>query len=142
MSDDSSGAVRALRRSHDLLTQTVTPLDAAGIRWTIAFLFAGVFFLALPMGISAAALQRIFPNQVRGVVSALYLFILNIGGLSLGPLLPGLFNDYLFHNGKMIGYSLSITMGGAAVLMLITLVAAYRHYRIHYQMMVATTVPA
>jgi hypothetical protein len=35
-----------------------------------------------------------------------------------------------------------MTMGGAAVLMLITLLAAYRHYRIHYQMMVATTVPA
>ncbi len=108
-------------------------------RWTLAFLFAGVFALALPMGISAAALQRIFPNQVRGVVSALYLFVLNIGGLSLGPLLPGVFNDYLFHDGKMIGYSLSITMGGAAVLMVITLLAAYRHYRGHYQMMVETT---
>jgi len=109
------------------------------VRWTMALLFAGVFFLALPMGISAAALQRIFPNQVRGVVSALYLFILNIGGQSLGPLLPGVFNDYLFHNGKMIGYSLSITMGGAAILMLITLLAAYRHYRKHYQMMIVAT---
>jgi len=109
------------------------------VRWTMGLLFAGVFFLALPMGISAAALQRIFPNQVRGVVSALYLFILNIGGQSLGPLLPGVFNDYLFHNGKMIGYSLSITMGGAAILMLITLLAAYRHYRKHYQMMIAAT---
>jgi MFS family permease len=114
----------------------------ADVRWTLAFLFAGVFALALPMGISAAALQRIFPNQVRGVVSALYLFVLNIGGLSLGPLLPGLFNDYLFHNGKMIGYSLSITMGGAAVLMLITFLAAYRYYRAHYQLMAATTVAA
>ena len=109
------------------------------VRWTLVLLFAGVFCLALPMGISASALQRIFPNQVRGMVSALYLFVLNIGGLSLGPLLPGVFNDYLFHNGKMIGYSLSITMGGAAVLMLITLLAAYRHYRDHYQMMLATT---
>src|ERR1700733_14396348 len=112
------------------------------VRWTLALLFAGVFFLALPMGISAAALQRIFPNQVRGVVSALYLFILNIGGLSLGPLLPGVFNDYLFHNGRMIGYSLAITMGGAAVLMLITFLASYRHYREHYQMMLAATVAA
>jgi MFS family permease len=112
------------------------------VRWTLALLFLGVFALALPMGISAAALQRIFPNQVRGVVSALYLFVLNIGGLSLGPLLPGVFNDYLFHNGKMIGYSLSITMGGAAVLMLITFLAAYRHYRAHYQMMVVATVAA
>jgi len=109
------------------------------VRWTLALLYAGVFCLALPMGISAAALQRIFPNQVRGVVSALYLFVLNIGGLTLGPLLPGVFNDYLFHNGKMIGYSLSITMGGAAVLMLLTLLAAYRHYRRHYQLMLTTT---
>jgi MFS family permease len=114
----------------------------ADVRWTIALLFLGVFALALPMGISAAALQRIFPNQVRGVVSALYLFILNIGGQTLGPLLPGVFNDYLFHNGKMIGYSLSITMGGAAVLMLITLLAAYRYYREHYQLMAATTLAA
>jgi MFS family permease len=112
------------------------------VRWTLALLFAGVFFLALPMGISAAALQRIFPNQVRGMVSALYLFILNIGGQTLGPLLPGMFNDYLFHNGKMIGYSLSITMGGAAILMLLTFLAAYRHYREHYQVMLATTVAA
>ncbi len=123
------------------LTVVLLPIGTllADVRWTLAFLSAGVFALALPMGISAAALQRIFPNQVRGVVSALYLFILNIGGLSLGPLLPGVFNDYLFHNGKMIGYSLSITMGGAAVLMLVTLLAAYRHYRVHYQMMAATT---
>jgi MFS family permease len=112
------------------------------VRWTLAFLFAGVFALALPMGISAAALQRIFPNQVRGVVSALYLFILNIGGQTFGPLLPGVFNDYLFHNGKMIGYSLSITMGGAAVLMLITFLAAYRHYRAHYRMMLTATAAA
>jgi MFS family permease len=114
----------------------------ADVRWTLAFLFAGVFFLALPMGISAAALQRIFPNQVRGIVSALYLFVLNIGGLSLGPLLPGVFDDYLFHNGRMIGYSLAITMGGAALLMLVTFRAAYGYYREHYRMMAAITVSA
>jgi MFS family permease len=112
------------------------------VRATLAMLFLGVFALALPMGISAAALQRIFPNQVRGVVSALYLFILNIGGQSLGPLLPGVFNDYLFHNGRMIGYSLAITMGGASVLMLVTLLAAYRHYGAHYRMMSEATTGA
>jgi MFS family permease len=127
-----------------ILTMLLLPVGTllADVRWTLAFLFVGVFVLALPMGISASALQRIFPNQVRGVVSALYLFILNIGGLSLGPLLPGVLNDYLFRNGRMIGYSLSITMGGAAVLMVLTLLAAYRHYREHYQMMVATTAEA
>lgn len=126
------------------LTIVLLPIGPllADVRATLALLFLGVFALALPMGISAAALQRIFPNQVRGVVSAFYLFVLNIGGQSLGTLLPGVFNDYLFHNGKMIGYSLSITMGGAAVLMLLTLLASYRHYREHYQMMRAVTVTA
>ncbi|HUA19463.1 MAG TPA: MFS transporter [Bryobacteraceae bacterium] len=103
--------------------------------WTLALLVPGVFFLALPMGIVVAALQRIFPNQVRGQVSALLLFLLNLGGLSLGPLLPGVFNDYLFHNGKMVGASLALTIGGAAVLMLLAAVATYRPYRGHYRAM-------
>ncbi len=103
--------------------------------WTLALMAPGIFFDALPMGTSAAALQRIFPNQVRGQVSALYLFILNLGGLSLGPLLPGVFNDYLFHSEKMIGASIALTIAGAAVLMLIVCRATYGPYRIHYRMM-------
>jgi MFS family permease len=45
--------------------------------WTLALLAPGIFFLSLPMGTSAAALQHIFPNQVRGQVSALFLFCLD-----------------------------------------------------------------
>jgi len=105
--------------------------------WTLALMVPGVFFLALPMGIVVAALQRIFPNQVRGQVSALLLFLLNLGGLSLGPLLPGVFNDYLFHNGKMIGYSLALTIGGAAILMLACAMLTFRPYRGHYREMLA-----
>jgi len=89
----------------------------------------GIFFLALPMGTSPAALQRIFPNQVRGQVSAFFLFLLNLGGLSLGPLMPGLLDDRLFHNGKMIGASLAITIGVAAVSMAVAFRATYRAYR-------------
>ncbi len=50
---------------------------------TFVLLAPGIFFVSLAMGTSAAALQRIFPNQVRGQVSAFYLFLLNLGGL--GP---------------------------------------------------------
>ena len=71
--------------------------------WTLALLAPGLFFDALAMGTAAAALQHIFPNQVRGQVSALYLFLLNLGGGSLGPLLPGVFNDYLFHDPNKVG---------------------------------------
>jgi len=103
--------------------------------WTMFLLAPGIFFLALPMGTSPAALQRIFPNQVRGQVSALFLFFLNLGGLSLGPLMPGLLNDRLFHDEKMIGASLAITIGAAAVLMLIAFRATYSSYRTHDRLM-------
>ena len=96
---------------------------------TFVLLAPGIFFLALPMGTSAAALQRIFPNQVRGQVSALFLFLLNLGGLTLGPLMPGLLNDRLFHSEKMLGPSLALTIGGACVLMFFAFRATYGAYR-------------
>jgi MFS family permease len=106
-----------------------------GADWTIALLAPGVFFIALPMGTSVAALQRIFPNQVRGQVSALFLFFLNLGGQTLGPLGPGLLNDRLFHNEGMIGPSMAITIGAAAVLMVVAFLATVRPYRADYEEM-------
>src|ERR1700722_18755468 len=102
--------------------------------WALVFACPAMFFLALPMGTAVAALQLIFPNQLRGQVSALYLFILNLGGLTLGPLLPGVFNDYLFKNERMIGSSVAITIAGASVLMLILFAATLGPYRTHYRL--------
>lgn len=102
--------------------------------WTLALSCVAMFFVALPMGTTVAALQFIFPNQLRGQVSAIYLFIINLGGLTLGPLLPGLFNDYLFKSEKMIGPSLAITTMGAGALMLLLFACALRPYRDHYRL--------
>ncbi len=103
--------------------------------WSLALMGPGVFCLVLPMGTVGAALTVIFPNQVRAQVSALYLFILNLGGLTLGPLLPGIFTDYLFRDQKMVGASYALTMGIAASIMLVIYLATLRPYREHYQMM-------
>jgi MFS family permease len=99
---------------------------------SLALIGPGFFFLVLPMGTSTAALQVIFPNQVRAQVSALYLFILNLGGLTLGPILPGVFTDSLFRNPKMVGASTALTMAIAGVLMLFIFSATRRPYREHY----------
>lgn len=107
----------------------------ADIQLCLALLCAGVFFMALPMGTMVAALQIIFPNQVRGLVGALFLFFLNLGGLNIGPVLPPLFSDKVFHNPKMIGVGVAITIAGAAVIMLIVFAATMRPYRRHYKMM-------
>lgn len=100
--------------------------------WTLSLLAGGMFLLSFPMGTSVAALQLIFPNQVRGQVAAIFLFLLNLGGMTMGPLLPGLFNDRLFRNEQMLGVSLSLTIGGASFLMLLVFLATLRPYRIHY----------
>jgi MFS family permease len=106
--------------------------------WGLFLMGPGIFFLSLAMGTSPAALQPIFPNQVRGQVSALYLFFLNLGGLGLGPLVPGFLNDHLFHDGQMIGASLAITIGAAAVLMLVAFRSTYGAYRVEYESMLAS----
>jgi nitrate/nitrite transporter NarK len=103
--------------------------------WSLALIGPGFFFLVLPMGTAGAALQLIFPNQVRAQVSALYLFILNLGGLTLGPLMPGVFADYLFKDPKMIGAALALTMAVSGVLMLCIILATRQPYRVHYQQM-------
>lgn len=103
--------------------------------WSLALIGPGLFFLVLPMGTAGAALQLIFPNQVRAQVSALYLFLLNLGGLTLGPLMPGVFADYLFRDPKMIGAGISLTMAVAGVLMLVVISMTRRPYRKHYQEM-------
>ncbi len=105
------------------------------VEWTFILMAPGVFFLALPMGTAVAALQRIFPNQVRGQVSALFLFFLNLGGQTLGPLGPGFLNDHLFHSEKALGPSLALTIGCAAILMQVVFLATYEPYRRHYRAM-------
>jgi MFS family permease len=102
---------------------------------SLALICPGLFFLALPMGTAAAALQMIFPNQVRGQVSAFYLFCLNLGGLSLGPLMPGVLNDYAFHSEAALGTSVAITIGAGALLMLIAFALTQRPYRTHYRLL-------
>lgn len=108
-------------------------LSTAKLDLTLALLGPALFCNTLPMGTVVAALQLIFPNQLRGFVSAIYLFILNLGGLSLGPLLPGVFTDYLFHNERMVGTSLGLSIAIASTLMLVTFLATIRWYRTHYR---------
>jgi membrane associated rhomboid family serine protease len=89
------------------------------------------------MGISLAALQRIFPNQVRGQVSAFVLFVLNLGGYPLGTMTPGVLNNYFFHDEKMLGPSMAITIAIGAVLMLVLYAITIRPYKRHFRMMTA-----
>jgi nitrate/nitrite transporter NarK len=101
----------------------------------LALLAPAFFFLAMPIGSVYAALQLILPNQVRGQIGALQVFTLNLGGLILGPALPGLLNDYVFKNPQMLGWSLALTVGSASLFSAAIFRLTWRPYRRDYALM-------
>lgn len=73
----------------------------------LGLLFIPAFFIASPMGASTSAIQEMMPNQARALASAIFLFILNIIGIGLGPLLVAFFTDSIFKDELAIRYSLT-----------------------------------
>ena len=53
-----------------------------------------------------AALQIIVPNQMRGQVTALYLFLFSVVGSGLSPTVLALFTDYVFQAEDQIRYAI------------------------------------
>lgn len=96
---------------------------------TVALLVPAVFLLALPIGCSYASIQMIFPNEVRGTVSAIMLLVLNLLGLTLGTLLPGLLDDHLFHDEQMLGKSIAITAAVASLIGTLAALLTFAPYR-------------
>jgi MFS family permease len=125
----------ALVSGAGILVFLVPSLLMPKVEWTLALFAPGVFFMAFAMGTAVAALQVVFPNQVRGQVGALFLFVLNVVGLSIGPVLPGYLDDHVFHDPKAVGTSLAITVAIGAVMMLLLLGSTRPAYRRHYRML-------
>jgi MFS family permease len=65
-----------------------------------------MFFAAGVYGVGAASLMQVTPARIRGQASAIYLFVVNLIGLGLGPTAVALFTDYLFHDAAKVGLSI------------------------------------
>lgn len=75
--------------------------------WAVICLACASFFLALPQGLPAAALQVIAPNPLRAQMTALYFLVGNLIAGGLGPTLYALVTDYVFEDPAMLRYSLA-----------------------------------
>ncbi|MFO1466729.1 MAG: MFS transporter [Steroidobacteraceae bacterium] len=74
-------------------------------------LFAvATFFLFIQGGVAPGAVQSIVPNQMRGQLSALQLFVQNLVGLGLGATSVALLTDYVFADSRKLGYSMAIVI--------------------------------
>ena len=65
-------------------------------------------------GVGAAAIQVISPDTMRGRMASIYLLVINILGVSLGPAGIPWINDALVHDPTKIGVSLGVFIAGGA----------------------------
>lgn len=93
-------------------------------------LFVPATFMAtLPFPLAGTAIQLISPNRLRGQISALYMLVINVVGLGLGPLIVGAFTDFVFTEPADVRYSLAIVNAAAAPMAFVLLLCGFRGYR-------------
>jgi MFS family permease len=82
----------------------------------LAMIGAGMFFLnSWATGVAPALLQNVTPAPMRGRVSAIYVLVSALMGLSLGPLAVAIVTDNVFHNEAAVSQSLAL-IGTIAIL--------------------------
>jgi len=82
---------------------------------SVALLIPAAFLASAPFGVAPAAIQQIMPNEMRGQASAIYLFVVNLIGLGIGPTAVALTTDYIFANDNAVNYSLMIVATAAHI---------------------------
>lgn len=90
-------------------------LAPSGI-WATVWLVPAAMMAAAPFGVAPAAIQEMMPANMRGQASAVYLFILNLIGLGIGPPSVGFFTERVFHRLDALRYSMLIVFTIACVL--------------------------
>ena len=89
-----------------------------------------VFFASFPFAPAAAALQLVTPNRLRGQVSAVYLFVVNLTGIGLGGTVTALLTDGFFGRDDAVGYSMALVGAVAAPLAALVLRAGLPYFRL------------
>lgn len=86
-------------------TLTATTLASP---WLAVALFAPLmFFSAFAFGAAVTGLQVITPPHMRAQVSAVFLFVVNLVGIGVGPTLVALLTDRVFADPLRVGESLA-----------------------------------
>ncbi len=71
------------------------------------YVLAGVF-ANYPPAQALASIAEMTPNQLRGIVTAIYVLVIGIGGAGLGPFAMGWVTDNVFGDPQSIHYSMAL----------------------------------
>lgn len=94
----------------------------------VVLLYVGTFFLCMPTCLIPAAILEVVPNAMRGQATAVYLLIVNLIGLGIGPTAIALVTDHIFGFDAAVRYSLLIVPVAATLLAGILFLIGLRSY--------------
>jgi MFS family permease len=94
-----------------------------------ALLVPVVFFMSMPFGVAPAAIQQMMPNTMRAQATALYLFVINLVGIGLGPLIVAALTEKVFRDAQAVHLSLLFVGASSFVPAIILLWAGLKPYR-------------
>lgn len=97
--------------------------------WASVLMAPTVFCLSMPFGVAPAAIQEIMPNSMRGQASAIYLFVITLIGLGVGPTAVALVTDFVFADDASLRYSLLIVTTLAVLMSIVLLAKGLKPYR-------------
>jgi MFS family permease len=86
------------------------------------------FCISFGIGPQNAALQVITPGEMRGQITALFLFVFNIFGFGLGATIVALFTQYVFGSEALLRYALATTVTVLAPVALVILASGLKAY--------------
>jgi MFS family permease len=96
--------------------------------WSLAFLAPAMFFSSMPFGVAPAAIQRMMPNAMRAQATAVYLFVINLIGMGLGPTVVAALTEDVFHDKNAVHHSLLMVGAVAHISAVVLLWLGLKHY--------------
>jgi MFS family permease len=73
----------------------------------LALMVPALFTSGMPWGAAAAAVQEMTPGPMRAQATAIYLFVINLIGLGVGPSAVAWLTERVFHDDAAVGRSLA-----------------------------------
>jgi len=96
--------------------------------WVLGCLAVSFLLLGSTAGLPPAILQAITPNEMRGQITAVYLFAVNLIGLAIGPSAVAAMTDFYFEDDLAVGLSLVTVTVIASVIGVVILGLGMRSY--------------
>jgi MFS family permease len=85
-------------------------------------LFGVIQLVAIPIMVYIVpTIHLLAPNQLRGQLIAVFLFVSTLLGLGVGPMLVGALTDFVFRSDDRVGWSLAVVLAGTLPVALICL---------------------